>query len=156
MGAPARLERFVWDGPYAGTFEPEGVVASHGTDRTRPGPVLAARVVISFPATNASASALDELIQVAREVRGRQCPADRDPLVLAQAGFYRHRDASGAYHADAGGQVVVVDSTGTARKQFEAEMIELAETIARWFEQRIVVLDLQVDAVTQVVHAVSP
>lgn len=156
MSAPARLDRFVWDGPYAGSFEPEGVIASHGTDRSRTPPVLAARFVIAFPATSEATGALDEMIQVARDVRARQTPADTDPLVLAQAGFYRHREPTGEYRADAGGQVVVVDSVSTPRDAFETQMVELAETIARWFGQRIVMLEVQEDAATQVVHAVSP
>jgi hypothetical protein len=155
MTASAQLERFVWDGPYAGSFEPAGAAVSHGTEGPRSGRVLAARFVIGFQDMADSSGALDEMIQVARDVRGRQTP-HMEPMVIAQGGFYRHRDPTGHYRAEAGGQVVVIDVAATSRKQFEVEMIELAETIARWFGQRIVVLELQQDAVTQVVHHVSP
>ena len=157
MAASAQLGRFVWDGPYAGSFDPEGPIETFGADRPPPSPpVLAARFVLGFAAGTDPATALDELIEVAREVRAKQVPSDPDPRLVAQAGAYRHREPAGSFRNEAGGQVVVVDTNATPRQVFEMQMVELAETIARWFGQRIVVLDLQHNGVTQVVHAVSP
>lgn len=157
VATSAQLDRLVWDGPYAGSFEPDGPIAARGRDRAPPPPpVLAARFVLGFAAGTDPATALDEMIEVAREVRVRQAPADPEPMLAAQAGAYRHREPTGTYRNEAGGQVVVVDTARTPRVAFERQMIELAETIARWFGQGIVVLELQQDGATQVVHAVSP
>jgi|SRR5688500_2193005 hypothetical protein len=157
MAASAQLGRFVWDGPFAGSFDPDGPIETFGADRPPPAPpVLAARCVLAFAAGTDPSAAIDELIEVAREVRARQMPADPDPRLVAQGGTYRHREPNGTFRNEAGGQVVVVDTSATPRQRFEAEMVELAETIARWFGQRIVVLDLQTNGVTQLVHAVSP
>jgi hypothetical protein len=118
--------------------------------------VLAARFVLGFTPGTDQPTALDELIEVARDVRVRQAPNEPEPMLVAQAGAYRHREPSGTYRNEAGGQVVVIDTLRTPRVTFERQMIELAETIARWFGQGIVVLELQQDSATQVVHAVSP
>ena len=156
MTATAQLGRFVWEGPYAGSFEPDGPIATQGNEGPPAPPVLAARFVLGFTAGADPGQALVELIEVARDVRSRQVPDFGDPMVAAQTGAYRHREPNGDYRNELGGQVVVVDAAGTPRARFEPQMIELAETIGRWFGQRIVVLELQLDGVTQVVHAVSP
>ena len=155
MPAAAQLDRFVWDGPYAGSFEPQGPIVAHGSEAPWPSRVLAARFVIGFEQVADPDAALDQMIQVARDVRATQAPGT-EPLLVAQGGFYRHRDPAGQYRAEAGGQIVLIDAAATSRKQFETEMIELAEAIARRFAQPLVVLEIQQDAVTQVVHHVSP
>jgi hypothetical protein len=147
--ASAHLGRFVWDGPYAGSFEPDGPIERLGSDRVLAPPVRAARLVVA-------SGALDELLEVVREVRARQIPDADDPLVAAQGGAFRHREAGGEYRNDAGAQIILIDTDGSPRAQFEADMVEIAEAVARWFGQRIVMLDLQENGITQVVHAVSP
>jgi hypothetical protein len=156
VSTSAQIDRLVWDGPYAGSFEPDGPIATQGRDRAPPPPVLAARFVLGFSAGTDHATALDELIEVARDVRARQAPNEPEPMIVAQGGAYRHREPSGTYRNEIGGQVVVIDTLRSPRVRFERQMIELAETIARWFGQGIVVLELQQDGATQVVHAVSP
>jgi hypothetical protein len=147
-----RLERFVWDGPYAGSFEPAGQVASHGPAKPAAIPAIAARVVVGLGSA-APEGALDELLSVAHQLRVAQ--ADPHPSVHAQLGRYRHRAPNTGFVVEAGAQVGVV-APGASRRKFEADMVALAEALARRFANPIVVLDLQENGKTQVVHCVSP
>jgi hypothetical protein len=147
-----RLERFVWDGPYAGSFEPTGQVTSHGPAKPAAVPVIAARVVVGLGPT-APEGAVDDLIALAHQLRVAQ--ADPHPSLHAQLGRYRHRAPHTGFVVETGGQVGVV-APGASRRKFEADMVALAEAVARRFANPIVVLDLQENGKTQVVHCVSP
>jgi hypothetical protein len=147
-----RLERLVWDGPYAGSFEPAGAVKSSGPPRPAAIPPIAARVVIGLGPV-APDQVVDELIAVTHQLRAAQ--GDLDPSLHAQLGRYRHRAPSAGFVVEAAAQVGVI-AQGASRRKFEAEMIAVAEALATRFEVPIVVLDLQENGATQVVHCVAP
>jgi hypothetical protein len=107
---------------------------------------LAARIFVGFNVGDTPTYKLDDLVKVTSKIRLEQ--GKPNASFLAQKGIYQHKDGTGIVTEDSG-QIIIIDVWSTPKKAFRAEMIELAETIARRMHQEEVVVELQKNGVTQ-------
>jgi hypothetical protein len=154
---------FQWGGPYAGWFRPRGPLITVGTQQVKSlqgrawagKDTLAARLIVGFNVGAVPTYTLDDLMRIVQVVREQQL---RDPSAsfVAQRGIYQHQDPSqGVVHED-GGQIFIVDLAKLDQKTFEDEMVQLAEHIARAMQQEIVIVEIQLNGITQIVHGIDP
>ena len=152
MSLPLRFDRFVWDGPYAGSFEPDGEPMLEGGVKTIGLATFAARLVTGLGPVVDHVGRMRELARAVRDARRIQSAA---PALLIQGGNYRHRDERGAYQVERGAQIGLLEDGRTTCEAFEADMVELAEMIARAFRQPVVIVEIQERGAVRAVHAVS-
>lgn len=163
---PADIRRHVWrapDGRHAGSFRPNGAVRNCGCGaHAEPNPAawesdeapLAARVFVGFNVGQKTVWDLDDLVALVRRVREAQ-GHHPDASFLAQKGIYTSA-VDGKVVEEPGAQVVMLDLDGTKEKDFQAEMVSLAEVIATEFEQELVILELQRGGLTLRTFGVVP
>jgi hypothetical protein len=103
---------------------------------------IAARLFVGLKVGNVERWSLDDVLSVTRETRVAQV-GDGDPgaSFLYQKGIYR--ETSGAIIDENSVQVIVLNLTGATQEEFEAQMVEVAETLARRLEQEQVWVELQ-------------
>lgn len=142
-----------------GSFRPKGHLLQVGRE-TRDNPidfesddVYAARLIVGFNVEGEAVYTLDDLVELVTAIRTEQ--GKPDASFLAQKGVYQHRE-SGHVVVEDSAQVLIVDVWGTSQKDFVAEMIQLAEHIAREMRQELVILDIQRNGLTQKVYGVKP
>lgn len=143
-----------------GSFHPNGVIQVIGNRRMFSNPVLetfdetfAARVIVGFNRLGKRAVTVKQLISIVREVRTEQVGNPSSSFLL-QRGIYQHR--SGEIVEEPGAQVMIIDVTGATQKEFERQMVELAEVIAEELEQESVIVELQRNGITQRTLSVGP
>jgi hypothetical protein len=152
-----------WPG---GGFAPEGPLLAVGDYRrldARPGrnPVadrlaggLAARLFVGFNVGGTPTWTMDDLLPIIEQVRVRQT-GDPNATFLFTRGLWRS-ERSGRIEREEGAQVVVLDERSRSESDFEAEMVELAEEVARRFRQEYVYVEMQKAGIPQVVLKVVP
>ena len=132
-----------------GSFRPLGQIHHQGPFRNpaewEKNEVWSARLIVGFNVAGVATWDLEDLITLVRSVREAQV-GDPSSTFLAQKGIYKHFD--GTVVEEEGGQVIIFKLGGTP-EDFEKQMVELAETIARQFQQETVILELQKDGVHQ-------
>ena len=103
-----------------------------------------ARLMVGFNVQGTTRWTLDDLIPIVEEVRNRQTRTP-DATFLLTRGLYRYtagpREGQ-VERGEPGAQVIIIDVDGLTHKQFEDEMVELAEIIAARFDQEKVYVEM--------------
>lgn len=148
---PVNPGPFSWKAPgndMSGAFRPIGTWKLIGA-RTNPpigfetdDDVYAVRLFVGFNVGGTPRWALDDLVAVVKRVRAEQ-KRKPDASFIAQRGIYTS-DANGEIVTEDGAQIIIINAPDPIPLSvFRDEMIMLAETIAREFEQELVLIDLQ-------------
>lgn len=115
---------------------------------------LSARLIVGFNdrQTLRPVVTMRQVMDLVRSVREKQT-GDPSSTFLAQTGVYRHHD--GAVVEEKGAQVILFAPAGMPRKEWDAEMLHLAEVMAKKFNQETVILEIQVNGVSKNVVGVA-
>lgn len=116
---------------------------------------LAARIIVGFNVGDKPKWELKDVIPIVKRVRKEQGYPPNSTFVL-QEGLYQHREPEKGVVQEKGTQVIIIDEWGTPPEQFDREMVELAETLARELQQKEVILEIQERGITQSVSGVAP
>jgi len=160
MHYPCNLGVFRWRSPIGGgVFYPRGRLQTGRANLERAlwtsSDTLAARIIVGFNVGDEPTWTIDDLVPIVRRVREAQT-GDPSATFIAQHGIYRHRDPDSKIVDEDGAQVLIIDTAGLSEANFEAQMIELAEKIARELKQESVTLEIQRNGITQRVHGIAP
>lgn len=144
------------------SFRPNGKV----TSSSRRNPVLnangwssedavwAARIFVGFNVGEEPRYTMDDLVEIVRRVRREQI-GKADATFLYQRGIYTH-SSDGKEVTEDGAQAILLNlDPSIGPKQFEAQMKELATTIADEMQQELVIVEIQRNGVTQIVLGVD-
>jgi hypothetical protein len=146
-----RALHWSFPGGPAGSFRPNGKlvhVSVHHPDAApnprrfeQTGKMLAARLFVGFNVGGRPKWKIGDVIRIVSRVRGQQ---DRDPdaSFISQKGIYTSRD-SGKTVVENGVQIILIDMAGDSLRAFQAQMEELAESVARELKQELVILEIQ-------------
>ena len=156
---------FHWNPPKphaSGSFRPQGRLQKHGDEswvKKNPGTwsstrTVVGRLFVGFSVGQTPTWAMDDLVNLIERVRLRQT-GNPSASFVAQKGIYQHRDGKSIVHED-GAQVFILNLSGADDDEFQAEMVELAEEIARTFQQEEVIVEIQVNGISQVTIGVEP
>ncbi len=158
---PFNPDTFHWNAPHphaSGSFRPHGRLEHHGA---HPNPnlweaeqTIAARLIVGFSVGDVPTWSLDDLIPLVRELRESQV-GDPSATFVAQKGIYRHRDGSGVVTED-GAQIFLINLSGASLAEFTGQMVALAEEICRRFQQESVIVEIQVNGISQKTIGVGP
>lgn len=147
---PADTRTIAWSAPdgHGGSFRPNGKLTTVGDAvHQNPAawaskkPMLASRLFVGFSVGNKPRWKVDDLVRIVKLIRKRQGHAP-DASFLLQRGIYTSRK-SGKTVTEDGAQVVLLNVDGATTKDFEAEMLTLAEEIAKRLKQEEVIVELQ-------------
>ena len=143
-----------------GSFYPNGPIHMVGKRSVFENPVLdqfdetlAARVIVGFNRLGKKPATIKQLISIVRSVRTRQVGNPSSSFLLQQ-GIYQHQ--SGEVVEEPGAQVLIIETTGASRQDFEKQMIELAEVVATRLGQESVIVEIQKNGITQRTLSVGP
>lgn len=95
---------------------------------------------------------IDDIIKIVWRVRKKQ-KRSGDASILGQRGIYEGFDGKRVVEPSA--QVIIIDTVGTPKKQFVAEMKELAEDLRQKLRQETVILEIQRRGVSTDVFSVT-
>ena len=110
-----------------------------------------ARLFVGFNVGQETIFEMKDLVEVVRQVREKQV-GDPSSSFVYQHGIYKHQ--AGDIVEEPGAQVIIINMDASA-KDFVAQMIALAETIARDMSQEEVVVEIQRNGVVERVLGVS-
>jgi hypothetical protein len=143
-----------------GSFNPTGKICFSNDDRRRFNPVewsdekpLCARLIVGFNVGKVATWSMEDLIALVKEVREKQGELP-DSTFVYQRGMFTYSE-SGETTEEEGGQVIIFNFSVTA-DVFQAQMVELGEIIARRFEQKSVILEIQRAGIVQMSGMVTP
>lgn len=141
-----------------GIFRPEGDLLAHSEKKIRMNPVrytaettLSARLFVGFNVNEKPIFEMDDLIDFVFEVRKKT--GHPEATFLSQRGIYKHKVSDRLVSED-GAQIIIIATWETTFKEFEADMIALAEKIAAEFEQEEVLVEIQKNGVTDKIMGV--
>ncbi|OHB76273.1 MAG: hypothetical protein A2Z34_05685 [Planctomycetes bacterium RBG_16_59_8] len=150
----ANIGKFYWP---SGMFRPTGkavIVGDKDSIDVRSNPqgwsskkTLAARLLVGFSVNEVPTWTMDDLIPVVREVRETQ--RKQGASFVAQKGIYQSKRKSGKVVVEDGAQVIIIDIWKTPLKEFENEMVFLAEVLAGKLKQEEVVVEIQANGITR-------
>lgn len=112
---------------------------------------FSARLFVGFNVGMETVYEMSDLVSLVRRVREEQID-DPSSSFVYQHGIYRHHD--GDVVEEPGAQVIIINMSATP-EQFVAQMVELAEVIAREMSQEEVVVEIQRNGIVQRVLGVS-
>jgi hypothetical protein len=115
---------------------------------------LAARLIVGFSVGNAPTWTVDDLIPIVRAVRTKQS-GDPSASFIMQKGIYQHRDPHRGVVVEDGAQVLIINMSDATPEEFEDQIIELAEVIAKKLDQETIIVEIQRNGITQRVHGVE-
>lgn len=141
-----------------GSFRPGGKIVHTGS-RENPETwssksTLAARIFVGFKVGGKVRWKMADLVKIVRAVRTQQS-GDPSSTFLAQTGIYKHSE-SGVVVTEPGAQVILLDSHGATRRQWEEQILELAEIIAEKLKQESVVVEIQRNGLSLKTFGVAP
>lgn len=110
-----------------------------------------ARLFVGFNVGPETVYGMNDLVKIVRKVREKQV-GDPSSSFVYQHGIYRHEE--GDIVEEPGAQVIIINMDATP-KNFKAQMVSLAETIAREMSQEEVVVEVQRNGVVERVLGVS-
>jgi hypothetical protein len=144
---------FHWSHPRsAGSFRPHGklhhVGAIANPSRWLSQRTLAARLIVGFNVGNVPTWTLDDLVKLVRRVREEQSGNPACSFV-AQKGVYRHKDPPHEVVVEDGAQVLIINEDELSDADFTRAMIALGEEICRVMKQESIILEIQVNGMTQ-------
>jgi hypothetical protein len=151
-----------WGGPWAGEFIPAGPLDVLGS--TDLGEIvdtykktISGRIIVGFNVGLTPRWTINDLIPIVREVRMQQT-SDPGATFLLQQGLYRHSEGKlkGKIAEETGAQVIIINLSGASQREFEDQMVQLAEIIAARLHQETVIVDIQVNGIIKKTHVVKP
>jgi hypothetical protein len=154
---------FHWDN---GSFRPRGKLVMVGSAAaTNPAKlqeqrdVWSARLFVGFNVQGKPTWTIDDLAEVVFAERRRQRRTP-DASLLMQKGIYQSFQ-TGQVETEEGAQVIILNLStpsepAVSADVFRKEMIELAEAIARQFNQETVIVEIQRNGISQQVWEVTP
>lgn len=159
---PMNLGPASYGGPDPGTFRPHGKVVeifvggelSGVAWRSSGKPVRSARIIVGLSVENRPVWAPKDVIEIVKEVRRRQVE-DPSASFLVQKGIYQYHSTREIVEEDSV-QVAIIDTVGIQAREFDAQMLTLAETLASRLRQETVILEIQSNGVTRKVMGVTP
>ena len=158
---PADMRRMSYttkDARKRGSFNPAGKICFSNDKRFNPvdwniEKPLCARIIVGFNVGKVSTWSMEDLIALVKEVREKQGELP-DSTFIYQRGLFTYTE-SGETTEEEGGQVIIFNFSVTA-DVFQAQMVELGETIARKFEQKSILLEIQRAGIVQMAGMVTP
>jgi hypothetical protein len=162
MRIDADIRTAHWVGPkHHGSFRPNGKLLVEGREAIAnphtwdaKGPIWAARLFVGFNVGNKPRWNVDDLMKVVRRVRKKQ-KRKPDASFVAQKGIYTS-SRTGKSVEEKGAQVIILNTEGGTMRAFEAEILELAEEIARALKQEEVVVEIQKGGLVKKTFGVEP
>ena len=150
---PANTGAFTFSSPGGGgSFRPRGALRQYGPPLRR-NPVdwdtestLAARLLVGFNVNDEPRWTLDDLVTLVRQIQQEQ--GKTAASFVAQRGLYQHKVSKEIVTEDSA-QVLIIDTDQTPRAVFEAEMIALADRLVIALEQEEIIVDIQLNGITQ-------
>ena len=148
-----------WSSPHGrGSFRGRGpfygkTATPNKVDWASDSPMLAARLFVGFNVGSRPTWNVDQLVELVERVREDQGEKP-DASFVAQRGIYTS-SVDGETVTEDGAQVIVLDLE-TPEAQFKEEMVQLAEVIARDFEQELVIVEFQKGGLVVQTFGVTP
>lgn len=156
------------------SFTPTHKLVAHGNVDTRASrnptdwsadaetdPMLAARVFVGLSVGQDAAFDVDDVVAIVKKVRAAQGKRDKrhdrhvDASFIAQRGLYTSRKSGDVVEEDSV-QIVLLNTDGLPKRQFESEIVELAEQLATRLDQEEVIVDLQENGISKKTLGVKP
>lgn len=154
---PTDTRPAIWATPYGvRAFHPHGRKRWSGDYRPNKtvwesADTFSARLFVGFNVGDKTVYEMKDLVALVRQVREQQT-GDPSASFVYQHGIYKHE--AGQIVEEPGAQVIIINM-GSSPEQFIAQMVELAESIARDMSQEEVVVEIQRNGVVQRVLGVS-
>lgn len=133
------------------TFKPQGAVNREDDENNLPNPIawddktpmVSARLFVGLNVGKRKAWKVEDVIKIVKRVRTDQT-GNPSASFLWQKGIYQH-DVSGDVITEDSVQVVILNLKflKTSAKKFQAQMVELAETLAKKLKQESVIVEIQ-------------
>jgi hypothetical protein len=148
--------RFSWLNPdsTSGSFTPRGRLQFHGSRNpiTKKFPeVYAARLIVGLSIGIEPGQGMDDIIRIVKQVRAKQV-GNPSASFVAQRGMYQYlSEGKKVVVEEDGVQVIVINEPehGVNSEDFEAQMVELAEELARELQQEVIIMEMQRNGVSQ-------
>lgn len=162
MIIPANLRTHYWRAPHGpASFEPNGkiIIDGEAAEKNREGwtsskPMRAARIFVGLNVGGTPRWELGNVLKIVRRVREEQTSRPGASLI-AQMGIYTSRK-TGAIVDEESVQVVILNDDFAKARVFDAQMLALAEALARELEQEEVIVEIQVGGVSRRTFGVVP
>ncbi len=163
---PFNPSTFTWNAPHphpSGTFRPTGRLERYGDEswmRThnprgwKSARTVVGRLFVGFSVGEVPTYTLDNLIPIVERVRTAQT-GNPSASFVAQRGIYQSRKTRQVVNED-GAQIFIINTDGVDDDVFADQMVELAETIAREFQQEEVIVEIQVNGISQYSMGIEP
>ena len=114
---------------------------------------FSARIFVGLNVGQAQKYKVADVIKIVWRVRKKQ-KRSADASILAQHGIYE--DFRGKRVIEPSVQIILIDTAGTPKKEWIAEMTELAEALRKSMKQETVILEIQRRGVSTDVFSVTP
>ena len=145
-----------------GSFMPNGALQVHGPKEVFENPrrwsagkyTYAGRLIVGFKRQGKRPATLNQLVKIVRSVRQRQVGNPSSSFLL-QRGLYKH-SGTGEVVDEPGAQVIVINTFGASKAEFEKQMVEVAETVAKELDQEKVILEIQRNGISQATYGIGP
>lgn len=146
-----------WNPPGKRThsFRGTGRLARHGAEYARNPTVhwesrrtISARLIVGFNIGTDPVWTVDDLIPIVDRYLEKTF-GDPSSTFVSQKGIYQHRDGSGQVVHEDGAQVFIIAPSDISETDFEKAMVELAEIICKKLEQETVVVEIQINGISQ-------
>jgi hypothetical protein len=166
MRIEANIGTGYWAAPKGkahGSFRPNGKLLVVGPEVANAnlaprwstsGGMWSARIFVGFNVGGKARWDIDDLIKVVKRVRKKQ-ERSPDASFVAQKGIYTST-ATGTTVEENGAQVIILNTAGAKAKDFVAEMLALAEEIARALKQEEVIMEIQRAGLVKKTYGVGP
>ena len=154
---PTDTRAAIWSTPYGvRAFHPHGRKRWSGDYRPNKtvwesADTYSARLFVGFNVGTETVYEMGDLVSIVRHVRERQV-GDPSSSFVYQHGIYKHQ--AGEIVEEPGAQVIIINMDASP-EAFIAQMVDLAESIAREMSQEEVVVEIQRNGVVQRVLGVS-
>lgn len=103
----------------------------------------AARLFVGFSVDDVPTYDIEDLISIVKRVRQEQV-GKPDASFLYQRGIYSHKEAGGKVVTEDGAQVILIKlDPDTTPRQFERQIVDLADEIRESFQQEEVIVEIQ-------------
>lgn len=165
MIIPCNTRALAWTKPDGsrGSFRPSGPLLVHGDLADNPAEILAtdtwsARLFVGLSVGKRAAWALDDVVRAVRAYqRGKRRPEDSS--FILQRGVYTHMPARGrraVVEEDSVQVIMLLTSAKPTPKRWQAQVLGLAEHLARKLKQESVIVEFQEGGVSRGTYAVTP
>jgi len=128
------------NGKLVGWFQPTSKLRPNRMLWDAAGGLQAAKLIAGFNVGKCHQWRVEDLVAIVKEVRRTQGHPPNSTFI-PQKGLYAHTAEDGVIAEEDGASIVLFNEFGDSEKQFETEMQELAEAIAKQLEQESVIVE---------------